>query len=88
MIDKTILLEKDYWSNQDIIKFFGLSESVAKRIKKEIVEQKNIGYVPRKVRKQWVFDILSVDYYETMKMLKILEHYKKTNEEDTNGKSY
>ena len=88
MIDKTILLEKDYWSNQDIIKFFGLSESIAKRIKKEIVEQKNIGYVPRKVSKQWVFDILMVDFSETMKMLEILEYYNKTNEEDTNGESY
>ena len=87
MIDKISLLEKDYWSNQDIMKFFDLTESIAKRIKKEIVEERNIGFVPRKISKQWVFDILLVDYYETLKLLKILEQYKK-NEEDINDESH
>ncbi|MFW6047138.1 MAG: hypothetical protein ACOCP4_05080 [Candidatus Woesearchaeota archaeon] len=66
---KLELLQVDFWSNEDIKHFFELSDSVVKKIKKNIVIQEGYERIPKNIQTDLIFNMLKVDLDTELKMI-------------------
>lgn len=72
MIEEKIeILNKFYWSNKEIKRYFGLTDSIVKRIKKQIVLKNKLNKNIRRIRMVDVFEVLNIDYTEELESLLI-----------------